>query len=169
MTERSIAFTLTPEDYIAAQHLHARRQMLRPPMLALFAIFAAVFFFGVFAPTGDPFLNRLMVIVALVVFAMIPFNYFFLLPRRTRKIFAQQKTLSERVEASWSPEDYSASNATNSGTIRWADYHKWDSDEKIVLLYQSDILFQMIPRTALTDAQLSDIRALARTAGLKGA
>lgn len=169
MHDRTIAFTLTSDDYVAAQQLYLRGRYSHPLMRVLLAILGILFLTGLFLPTGDAFFNALMVGAGAGGLAMVPFSYYVFMPRRARKLYDQQKTLHQPIEAVWSETGYDARSGETRGNVVWSDYHKWAADDKIVLLYQADNLFQMVPRAALTDAQFEDMHALARAAGLKGA
>lgn len=163
-----VTFTLTPEDYCGAMRLCARRYWLgsiRP------RIGFAVMFGGLVMLMAA--MNFDLAFVTAVIWLMIalvamPFIlYYRLLPRRARKIHAQQKSLQVPVGASWTEKGYFASSALGSGTIPWTSYHDWRRDKAMILLMQSEVLFQMIPRRALSAEQDADLVAALERSGLK--
>lgn len=167
MPERSTRFSLTADDFLSAQKLHIRRHFLKLPMLFVYAVCLIFLAVGLFFPPASSGLRILVLGFPLAMGGFILFNHFVMLPYRTRKIFSQQKTLHEPVDAQWDEEGYAAASGNVSGLIKWTQYHRLDFNELIILLYQSDTLFQMLPRRALTQNQFDDFIALAKTAGLK--
>lgn len=167
----TVSFTLTPEDYADASRLHARRYFLNSIRLKLLAAIIvvgaslAIGFSGLDSVAGSLAGGALVGLVVLV--AWIVFAYFFILPRQARKIYGQQKTLQYPVEAGWSSEAYSASSAAVASTVPWLDYHGWSADDKIILLMQSPILFQMLPRRALREEQAQDFFTQVSRSGLR--
>lgn len=82
------------------------------------------------------------------------------LPRRSRKLFAQQKNLRRPVEFSWDAHGLAYISANGSGNTPWTDYVKWRENERMLLLYHSDALFQMLPKRAFSnDDQLHSLLA----------
>lgn len=80
-----------------------------------------------------------------------------MLPRRARKQFAQQKNLQRPIEFSWDEQALHWASANGNGQMPWSDYVKRRQNERIVLLYLSDALFQMIPKRCFDEpAQLQD-------------
>lgn len=75
------------------------------------------------------------------------------LPRRARRLFAQQKNLQRPATFSWDGEGLAWSNANGSGKTAWTDYVKWRQNERLFLLYHSDVMFQMLPKRAFQGAE----------------
>jgi hypothetical protein len=91
------------------------------------------------------------------------------IPRLARRIHAQQRNLWEEVEASW--DERGLRLRTGSGEVRtpWADYRRWREDEEVVLLFHSDLLFQILPKRALEAEAVAGLRQLAAAARVPGA
>ncbi|HSG34155.1 MAG TPA: YcxB family protein, partial [Sphingomonadaceae bacterium] len=51
--------------------------------------------------------------------------------------------------------------------LDWSDYYRWAEDERLVLLFQSRILYNMIPKSALSRGQLDEIRGHLEFAGVR--
>ncbi|MBK4215986.1 YcxB family protein [Paracoccus caeni] len=161
-------FTITAEDYANALRLHARRHWavnLAPKLFVAALLIAAVL---VMVLSG---FDRTWTIIGIcwlcVGIGMPLLAYKVILPRRARSIYAKQKTMQHPVSASWTDEAYSASTAHISGTTLWNDYYGWSADEKMVILMQSQVLFQMIPRHALSDEQAASLLDTIERSGLR--
>ncbi|HEY0231396.1 MAG TPA: YcxB family protein, partial [Dokdonella sp.] len=76
----------------------------------------------------------------------------FQLPRRARRLFAQQKNLQRPVTFSWDEDGLAWASVNGSGRTPWADYLKWRQNERLYLLYHSDLMFQMLPKRAFASA-----------------
>lgn len=171
--ERRTAFTLTPEDYAGALQTTLRDQYRKPLSIVVHAALLLGLVASLALPNPEILGAFPLALIFLVPLIIVPVNYFVLVPGRARKIFKQQKTLHREIDAAWSEAGYGAQNAPSADPLAavtpWGDYARWRENEDIVLFFHSDAMFQMLPKRALDPAQLEDIRACARAAGLKGA
>ncbi|TKT80019.1 YcxB family protein [Aquamicrobium sp. LC103] len=164
----SASFTITAEDYANALRLHMRRYWVTKsgPKLFIAAMFALCLI-AMIASGFDP-TPTTVAIVVMVGTAIWPLlAYFLLIPWQARKIYREDKTLQHPIEASWTRDAYFASTATVTNTIPWSDYFGWSADEKMVLLMQSPVLFQMLPRHALSGEQAEDLIGHLEKSGLR--
>lgn len=100
-------FTVTPEDYCNAQRLCMRRLWLntiRPWISFAVMIAAAVMLMVSMRFDAAPSSGLIAGVLTILAFPLI--QYCYLLPRRSRRIHAQQKTLRVLVEASWTDEGF---------------------------------------------------------------
>jgi YcxB-like protein len=74
------------------------------------------------------------------------------LPYRARRLFAQHKALHKPIEFEWDHEALSCRTESESGRTPWLDYARRREDRRVILLYPSDVIFQVIPRRCFTDA-----------------
>ncbi|WP_332712431.1 YcxB family protein [Pelagibacterium mangrovi] len=163
-----VRFTLTAEDYANALRLHMRRYWVTRwgPKLFMLVVFVGAILAMVL--TGFDELWTSMAIGGMIGAVILPLlAYFVFLPRQARKVYAQQKTLHQPVEASWDEAGYTASTETVTSVVVWTDYYGWSLDDRMVLFMQSQVLFQMLPRQALTDAQLADLIEAVERSGLR--
>ena len=80
------------------------------------------------------------------------------LPRSARRLFSQQKNLQRPIGFTWDRQGLGWISENGSGRIPWDDFIKWRQNERVVLLYHSDLLFQMLPKRAFTEeGQLQSI------------
>jgi hypothetical protein len=82
----------------------------------------------------------------------------FQLPRKARRLFSQQKNLQRPIGFTWDQHGLDWTSENGAGRIPWDDFIKWRQNERVVLLYHSDLLFQMLPKRAFTEeGQLQSI------------
>ncbi|NEU14668.1 YcxB family protein [Methylobacterium sp. BTF04] len=82
--------------------------------------------------------------------------------------FHQQKLLHDAFEITLDRTGVNSKNQRIQMRFDWKDYVRWREDNYIVLIYQSDISYQMIPKRAVSAEQLEDIRFFALAAGVPG-
>ena len=87
--------------------------------------------------------------------------YFVTAPSRARFMYQSQKTLQHPFTYEWSEDGLTATGAAGHWTIAWRDYHRFVSNERMLLFYQGPNIFQMLPTRALSNEQLSDIKRCA--------
>lgn len=163
-----VRFTLTAEDYANALRLHMRRYWATRwgPKLFMLVVFVGAILAMVLTEFHEGWTSA--AIGGMIGAVIVPLlAYYVFIPRQARKVYAQQKTLHQPVEASWDETGYTASTETVSSVVVWTDYYGWSLDDKMVLFMQSQALFQMLPRHALTDVQLADLTDAVERSGLK--
>ncbi len=92
-----------------------------------------------------------------VFLSIILLNNFLQLPRRIHRIYAQQKALHDLVEVTWTDAEIWMRSSHGNSTFKWSDFLKVYNNEKVVILLQSDALFNFIPVRALSDEQAASI------------
>lgn len=152
---------LTPRDYIQAQFLHSRpRPILKWIGLFLVGLALVVCVDGFLnLPESEAPWRPFIIFAALLYFALF---YGVWLPFRTRRLFSQQKALQEPYEVDISDDAFSASSSHGQTTMVWKDFHKYKTNKKIILLYQSDALFHMFPMRWFSGDQFSEFQEILR-------
>jgi hypothetical protein len=162
-----ISFTPGAEDSSAACRTNFLAAWRRPAALKRFAIVI-----GVFAVLGASFgwFNEQDMIAALIVawgaalyavvlLLLIMGITFLLLPRRTRKLFAQQRSIQRRFDYGWSDEGLEASSDLGSVRRGWREFHGWRRGPSAFLIYHNDQLFEFLPLRAMTGEEAEDLHA----------
>lgn len=157
-------FNLTAEDYIEANRLHATRACYGGGLFRLGVLmwpFYAVLAFvvsgewswrhGAAAIAVGAALSAIVVLFIFIINSV-------MIPRKARRIFAQQKSLHEDIEASWDDTALDLSTPSARSRHEWSDFRKWSEGSNVILLYQSDALFNMLPKRAFSPDGLADIR-----------
>lgn len=158
--------TLTADDYVAANRAFAR-VVYRRPTTRLFWIIFVCAFIGLLIwrrqleAQGFP---ANVCIGALATLMILPFvMYFFVLPRNSRRAYAQQKTLHTPIEISWSDKGYRTVNDRGDWTIPWSDFLQSSESNDVFLLFQGPRLFNIVPKRALSQDQIDDLRCVIAT------
>ncbi len=155
MTEK-IIFTPTEEDLRAAYGLHLKQMGgKRLGYLLLFglSIGLAMAAYDGFEnlPTALGLIVGMTIwagIVALAITILIPIWW---VPRLSRKIYKQQKDLRLETTSWWDDDKLYSGNEQGHANLTFADMVKWRADDKIVLLYRSDHMFNFLPARIFKD------------------
>lgn len=146
------------DDYVAALKLHALWSRRRLLVFVSVGVVAAVLLFTS-APTWPSIIAGGVlggVIGGLSCYAL---GWLFYLPWKARRMFRQQKSLQEVYEVDWNDEGLSVRGQRVQGVTPWRDYLKKKENAQLVLLYHSDVLFQMLPRRQFTAEQWQSLRS----------
>ena len=150
--------TLTVQDLIVAKKLSLRPKKIYIVFLTfLLAVMFLFIVFGVFtSPTQKkPDYSWLWAIGLTAYFGLI---YYYIVYASAKKQFKQNKKLSEPFEIEITEDSIRTKASHGESELKFTDFHKWKSDNKMILLYHSDALFQIIPTRAFTsEAERLDI------------
>jgi YcxB-like protein len=150
-------------DYLATQLVHAQTSRFAK----IFIFFCGMLVFSsmlyLFFNMGDQKIEDiipilLFLLVFVLVFFISPIFYRkVVLPKQVKQAFAQQKNLSLPFEIEFTETGMNFSNAIGNNTWTWEYFTKWNENEDIIVLYQSDNVIQMIPKRLLVDQQQLDM------------
>ncbi|WP_175965385.1 YcxB family protein [Burkholderia sp. BCC0322] len=167
MSDTEIVFQLTVDDLVHAYRLNLWRRYHWKYLLKSFAIVVIayiVLFFGGFRVVTGAWLEWRNVWwiagIAAVVTIGVPLLNHLALRRAARKIYHQQKTLHQPHTVVWRSECFVVETPTSRETLRCEDLVHWSEDRYVILLYQSAVMFRLIPKRGLAEPQLA---ALHRT------
>lgn len=160
---QSISFVPSVGDLIAANRLHfwsslRWRQTVRSYVLGglLFAVIGTLFVLEegscvtiVGAALGFLFWSLLLV-------SILALNYI-LIPRRSRHAFCQMRTLQSETYINWSPQRIQLRSAQGSSDFDWRDFVRIAHGRDVILLFQSDYLFNFIPMRVVSGEQATDL------------
>ena len=80
------------------------------------------------------------------------------LPRVVRRIYGKQKTLHADCTVSWNEEAMGVVTPKATQHMLWTDFIRWSESKTSIILFQSDHLFNFIPKSALSAENLTDFR-----------
>ncbi len=154
------------KDYLDASRLHMRpvgaRRVARWSVIglvaAVFICTVLLWILGELTPEIVKSWSYLLPVVAAAV-GLYLLSYYVYLPWNTRRIFLQQKEYAAPFEIEITPQALLAYSQYGYSNRPWADYRKWRQDEKLLLLYLSDVQYTVIPKRFLDDQQIEEIRA----------
>ena len=164
---RSASFVPEMADLIAANRLHLRSSLkwqrtiwsyvagclLLALIGTLFTEGAGVWPLMIGAVAGLIFWSFLL--------ACILTTNYILLPARSRRAFRQLKALHNLTDINWSSERIRLQSAQGTSDFDWRDFVRLVQGRDVILLFQSDYLFNFIPMRAVSDEQARDLVQLA--------
>lgn len=164
--ERSVEITLSAEDMVASQKLQfvrfltSRRGLVRLGIVSVFAsfIFGAVMWNG----SGD---NTLAIVLftlfsPLMIIAGPAVLVWFVGPHSARRVFAQQASLRQPYRLTWDEERYRTAGEGGSADIAWRDFYRVERNDKVIALYESQVLRRLVPLRFLSDEQRADLERI---------
>ncbi len=140
-------------DYLAAQNLHLRQPLVARVMLSVVFAFMGLTLLGalIYAIMGK--LDILVMLPLVFVGAFFVLYRYVLLPGRIRQLFTQNKELSLPLEYEITEAGLNVSNELGSSLRPWKNFVRWKEDKDVLMLYQSDAAFTMLPKRFFTDPQ----------------
>lgn len=88
------------------------------------------------------------------------------LPWKVRRIYRQQKDFAYPFTYTWDSEFLEGKGICGQSKRQWSNYVKCKENEKLFLLYHSDVLFEMLPKAWFQDqTKIAEFRRLAHRAG----
>ena len=145
-----LVFTPTEDDLRSAYKMHFRR----PRGMQLVAMIATGLAISVVLSAMDGFSDgskALNLMIVMIIWATLITAIIFLviqlwwIPRLSKKLFSQQKDLHLQTEIWWDDDKFYSKNEQGEAHLRFADLVKWQANEKVILLYRSDQLFNFLP------------------------
>jgi hypothetical protein len=153
---------LEPSDYLAATVLHTPRTLIIIPALGLFFVCLGAFDFAMYFRTGDQS-GITGLLIGGFLLATSCYARYVALPRRTRRLFRQQKALQRPYEMVWDADEIRRTSETGNTRIPWSDILKWREGNRMFLLYLSDVTFYIIPKRAFAnETAIDEFRKLLR-------
>lgn len=146
---------ITESDFYSAQRLHL---MSAAGRLTVIAFIAALVGFLLHEHFG---VSLAAAVGGVVGFCSWLFSYHFIfLPIRCRRIYRQQKALHSETEISWNEETIEFKHEMGNTKMKWSNYAKYREDKNLFLLYQSDVIFNMIPKSSFSsEEQMREFRS----------
>lgn len=164
---RAVVFQLEAQDLVHAHRLHFRQYTTSRAGLIRLGLVTGVgiLLYGVLMASILPWDEAVWTILAFAVVVPIgsvgiPFLIVHASSRSiARRTLRQQKTLQHPMQLTWTEDGMLMSNNFGEARMRWTDYRKIRQDRRVVLLYESDRLYRMIPKRTLSLPQLADLAA----------
>jgi hypothetical protein len=158
----STSFEPDAADLIAANRLHFWSSLRwRRTILGYFAggaLFAVIGMMFMWDSSGAAAVAGVIVGFAFwsLVLASILLVNFLLIPMRSRRTFVQQKALQYRVDVEWSDVGVSLTSEQGKSKFQWRDFLRVEQGKDVILLFQSEHLFNFIPKRALSANHAAD-------------
>lgn len=138
--------TVTEEDVVCAQRLHATPSASLSVLLVAGAVIVVV---GAYAEGRLPAGAAIGALAGM--FGWLAILFLIIIPYRAKRIYRQQKNLHLKHRFWWDREMVFFRSEDSEGKIRWSDLTKVKENRKMLLLYHSDTLFNMVPKHCFAD------------------
>jgi len=153
-----ITGAISSKDYLDALRVH-RRKVVKQQLLVLGALAAIGV---VVAATVNQFIGIILTgagtggLIGEFLLSTLA------LPRRARKIYNQQAALRVNYTYSWDKDGVSVTSANANARRPWSDYIKTLESDDLILLYHSDVVFEIFPKSWFANKeQVDEFRSLA--------
>lgn len=156
-----ITYRLTREDYFSAQRLHAERYRGRFRwIMGVILTLVVLWQNRKDLPQGEALL---VVGITLAFIFVLIWLVSLAVPRLrawsvTRHVWKRQPTLHEEVTFEILPEGLRSSTARGEWLQRWSDFIELRENDDVLLLYLGPNLMAILPKRALSEAELAEIR-----------
>jgi len=150
---------LEEQDYLGAQRLHHRWSRQKAMVAILLIILAGVlccllWWQGIRSVAGGIVGGLIGGIIAGSI------TRYVYVPWKARRVFRQQKSFQREFTLSWDADGVHSKDANGEYSSGWSDFIRWRENERLFLLYLSDIQFYMIPKRAFSgEMEFKDFRA----------
>ena len=148
---QTISFQSTADDLIAAYRLHFTASLKNFRCLQTLAPMGAILTVISMLGTRDKSLVSLASVAAQgfclwgVLSGLILLGNWLLVPRRANRIYSQQKVLHDTVEITWTTDDITIMSKRGTVTLPWLDFISAHKNAKVLILLQSELMFNFIP------------------------
>jgi hypothetical protein len=138
-------------DLKAAQDLHARTSKFARWMIIILVGVLALFIItgAVFALKNS--MSWTFLTFPVLILGFLALYRYWLRPYQIKRVYTQHKELASPFEMELTEDGYNIKNDYGAGKIPWGDFAKWKEDQKIILLYRTDNMFNMVPKRLLAD------------------
>ena len=163
----SLSYKPERRDVVAASRLHHLATVAGWRVAAALFGYGA-FAFGVVRLEGGPTDVALLLATAAVAVILLALAVAQLVrPRLVGwRQFREQRILRDPHTLDWSEEGYAVRGPNVSSDLPWGHYLFWREDARVILLYQSRLLYQFVPKRVLPPGAAEFIRGRLRSAGV---
>ncbi|MDL5365288.1 YcxB family protein [Xanthomonas sp. NCPPB 2654] len=164
-----ISGIISVDDYLAAQRLHTRHQLRRALAVLVVALLVGLVLV-LSLPSAATVFGALLIGAAGGGLIGLGVTRAWILPRKVRRLHAQQATLRHVVTYAWNEAEIEVSWSGGQARHPWADYVRCRENAQVLLLYHNDMLFELVPTSWFADAaQHEAFRRLASRVGASAA
>lgn len=158
---QTVTYQLTSADLLAAYRLNASYALRRPSVWVRIALvgvtFASVAAWSLGEDLGMTFSALVGVSYWFLLFGALFLVGRLTLPRRVGRIFRQQKALHGDTTLEWSEESFGFRTSRGTSCYPWSDFMRIMEDKHTIVLMQSDVYFNFVPKRFLSAEQAASI------------
>jgi hypothetical protein len=147
------------EDFKAAQHLHMRPRrgfrIVLYPLLALFALTAILVSINFVKGHGSA--RSSYILMGCIAYLLLIIAI--LIPSKWKRIYNQQKLFEVTFDYEFTESSLCSTSELGNVSLPWGKFHKWKENKKMFIVYQSDVMFHLIPKRIFrTEEEISRLR-----------
>ena len=153
---------LTADDYVAANKLHMRRRGWRRAVWVVFWVLLGVgALLSADIAVQDPKAGLPPLLLILFIAVVQLFVRLLYLPRRVRRVYSQQRSLQLPFEGVCTESGIESTNANTTSRLPWSHLIRWKEGPTLFVVYQSDLMFNIVPKRCFAQPeQVDEFRAL---------
>ena len=153
----NVNYKLTLNEYQEAVNFHYKTGK-RPLLIAVYIGFAT---FAMLVGTDFSNNREVMMNIFMVFFGI---SFYLLFTRiitayQAKKIYNKSTLLSEEVTLHISGKGIKQNKKDNAKTLGWDLFSKWKENEKYVLMYTTSHQFNVIPKRAMNDKHIEELKS----------
>ncbi|MFN2100542.1 YcxB family protein [Altererythrobacter sp. MF3-039] len=160
-------FTITEAQVIAGTREAMKRHFTRMPysgiLTATYVLVVALLAFLLDSRSLVPLLAAAVIAPPIAYWLIMKFS----VPWQARRHFRQAALLSDRSYVEWDSEGITLGGPKGQARLGWHDFYAWDRIAELVMLYQSEAMFNMIPVEAIGEVGADQIEGYLRASGVK--
>lgn len=140
--------SVTEKDLFKAQQLHAKPNGAKTSLFILVLMLVGLYLYD------EAGVEPGVLVGGFIGGVLIFFGYYSIfLKYKCAKIYRQQKNLQIPFQFSWDNDSIYMKNDMGEGRIKWSDFTKHKQNKSLILLYHSDALFNIVPKSAFANEQ----------------
>ena len=142
-------------DYLGAQALHRRWSKRKTIVVLLLTVGAGVLGVVLWCQGAWSIAGGIIggLVGGAIGGSVVRYGY---IPWKAKRVFRQQKSLQRQFNLSWNADGVHVKDANGEYSSAWTDFVRWKEDDRLFLLYISDVMFYMIPKHAFPSESLLD-------------
>jgi len=148
---------LTSDDYLDANKLHMRKRGWKRVLWIVFWVLLGV---GALLSADIAMQDRNAGLPPLLLILLIAgvqlFLRLFYVPRRVRRVYSQQPNLQLPFESVCTDSGIESSNANSTNRLPWNHLTRWKEGPALFVVYQSDLIFNIVPKRCFAEPEQVD-------------
>lgn len=157
------SFQITADDLTAARRRHYRaylkgrrtkRGLIRGTLIMLGLGLLTIWPFGL---KNGLIITAIVLVYWTLFYGLMLTITYLRLPTQSRRMFAQHKALHEAQSVAWSDSGITFTTPSSESRFAWGDFVGVIEDDAYILLRQTEMLFNLVPKRALTASQAADL------------
>jgi hypothetical protein len=159
----TVGYQLSVDDYVRGGQLSFIKHFKRPSkawfqLIASCAVVVGILYVNRGAAQFNPLSALALIAVIFGMRLLLP--YFLTVPASFRKTYAQNKRFQMPLGIAWTDKDVTFSSENSFAKVEWADLHDFAENDRVMLFYTARHLMQILPKHALSDAQIEELSFL---------